>query len=87
MLSFGQLLSCRIDCDAYSIGAALLALCPYAPLHLPPCSHPPPLQAAGWHVVRLDSQTCLQLPCSTLADELGALLMEDPARSSLRFAA
>lgn len=35
----------------------------------------------------LDSQTCLQLPHPTLADELGALMMGDAARSSLRFAA
>lgn len=57
----------------------------------PPESPPPlpqrPAQAAGWHVVPLDSHTALQLPRHLLADELGALLMADPGRSSLRFAA
>lgn len=55
-------------------------------------SLPPPittlaLQAAGWHVIALDSHTALQLPRRLLADELGALLMADPGHSSLRFAA
>ncbi|PRW58441.1 hypothetical protein C2E21_3200 [Chlorella sorokiniana] len=45
------------------------------------------LKASGYHVVALDSHTCLQLPRSLLADELAALMMGDPARSSLRFVA
>lgn len=38
-------------------------------------------------MIPLDSHTALQLPRALLADELGALLMGDPGRSSLRFAA
>lgn len=60
----------------------------------PPTTHthtapraPPPAQAAGWRVVALDAHTCLQLPRAALADELGALMMGDVQRSSLRFAA
>lgn len=54
---------------------------------LPPHMHVPALQASGYHVVALDSHTCLQLPRSLLAGELAALMMGDANRSSLRFAA
>ena len=50
-----------------------------------PRTHTP--QVAGWHVVCLDSQTVLQLPAHILSEELGALMLEDSSRSSLRFVA
>ncbi|PSC76906.1 hypothetical protein C2E20_0152 [Micractinium conductrix] len=45
------------------------------------------LQASGWKVVCLDSQTVLQLPVAALADELGAQMMGAANRSSLAFCA
>lgn len=57
-------------------------------LHLPSLVFDPmPLQAAGWQVVCLESQSCLCLPVATLAEELGALMMGATEASSLRFAA
>ncbi|KAI3433365.1 hypothetical protein D9Q98_003182 [Chlorella vulgaris] len=45
------------------------------------------LQAAGWTVCPLVSQSCLQLPLDVLAAELAALMLGERERSSLRFVA